>query len=258
MAVGLVADPVTDIAARAEVLRWPGVPTQRAAGEARLPGLTSPSGVHVFVSASSDRPDFWQHDFEAYDGQQAASTWTGIDHVGTAVGERHVNAETSFYRGLFGLATGPVSEFMEPHGRMRSRVLRPAAGNLRVVLNVDDSDDDVRHGINQLAFACTDLRSEVRGLRARGVELLEVPDNYYADLEARFGLDEAFLTDLREHGLFYDRIGDGELLHAYTPLVDGHFYVELLERRNGYAGFGSDNTAVRLALQGAGRHGGVG
>ena len=198
--------------------------TQRSAGEARLPGLTSPSGVHVFVSASADRSDFWQHDFEpseTRDEPTAASTWTGIDHVGTVVDERHVNAETSFYRGLFGLATGPVSEFMEPHGRMRSQVLRPAAGDLRIVLNVDDSDDDVPVGINQVAFACTDLRAEVRGLRARGVALLDVPDNYYADLEARFALDEAFLADLREHGLFYDRIGDGELLHTYTPLVDG-------------------------------------
>jgi len=38
----------------------------------------------------------------------------------------HVNAEMSFYRGLFGLAPGPVTEFMEPYGRLRSRDLRLA------------------------------------------------------------------------------------------------------------------------------------
>jgi len=31
----------------------------------------------------------------------------------------------AFFRTLFGLSPAPVQEFMEPHGRMRSRSLRP-------------------------------------------------------------------------------------------------------------------------------------
>ena len=49
--------------------------------------------------------------------------------------------------------------------------------------------------------------------------------------------------------MLYDRVGTGELLHAYTPVLPGGFYVELLERRGGYDGYGSANTALRLALQ---------
>ena len=74
-------------------------------------------------------------------------------------------------------------------------------------------------------------------------------DNYYADLEARFALEPALLADLREHQVLYDRVGTGELLHTYTPVLPGGFYLELLERRGGYDGYGSANTALRRALQ---------
>lgn len=247
-AVGLVADPVADVAGRAEALRWPGAGTQRRAGDAPLPGVTSPSGVHVFVSGSPDTSAFWQRDFTAVEDARTAG-WSGIDHIGTVVDEQHVNAEMSFHRGLFGLAPGPVTEFMEPQGRLRSRDLRPAQGGLRLVVNVADTRDGGPTGINQVAFGCRDLLAEVVRLRARGVELIDVPDNYYADLEARFELEPDLLASLREHRVLYDRVGDGELLHVYTPVLPGGFYVELLERRGGYDGYGSANTALRLALQ---------
>jgi 4-hydroxyphenylpyruvate dioxygenase len=78
---------------------------------------------------------------------------------------------------------------------------------------------------------------------------MAVPDNYYVDLEARFGLAPELLEDLRAHHLLYDRSGNGELLHAYTDVLPTGFYVEVLERRGGYDGYGSANTHVRLAAQ---------
>ena len=103
--------------------------------------------------------------------------------------------------------------------------------------------------MNQVAFACADVVATVAALRSRGVPLMPVPDNYYVDLDARFALPAPFLESLRDHHLLYDRIGDGELLHAYTGVLPTGFYVELLERRGGYDGYGSANTHVRLAMQ---------
>jgi 4-hydroxyphenylpyruvate dioxygenase len=143
-----------------------------------------------------------------------------------------------------------VEEFWEPQGRLRSRTLRPRTGAARVVLNVEDvRTRRPRTGINQVAFACDDLLAKVRLLRARGVSLMPVPDNYYADLAARFDLPDRLLAELCDHGVLYDRIGDGELLHVYTDVLSTGFYVELLERRGGYDGYGSANTHVRLAAQ---------
>jgi 4-hydroxyphenylpyruvate dioxygenase len=162
----------------------------------------------------------------------------------------HFDQEVGFFRTLFGLAPGPVEEFMEPHGRLRSRALRPRRGDLRLVLNaVAASVVPAPRGVTQVAFACSDLLAQLRRLREAGVGVLRVPDNYYADLEARFALPAELLDELRENGVLYDRVGAGELLHAYTPVLAAGFYVELLERRGGYDGYGAANTPVRLAAQ---------
>ena len=233
---------------------WPAVDRTTGAGEALLPGITSPSGLHVFVSAAAGQPDNWQADFESTGCAPGGDGMTGLDHVGIAVPADRLNEEMAFFRTLFDLAPGGVEEFIEPHGRLRSQALRPAAGDLRVVLNVADGGPSVPrpHGITQVAFACTDVRAHVRAVRERGVELMPVPDNYYADLGARYALGPEFLADLQDHQLLYDRVdgvNGGELLHAYTRVLSPGFYIELLERRGRYDGYGSANTHVRLAAQ---------
>ncbi|HET8993088.1 MULTISPECIES: bifunctional sugar phosphate isomerase/epimerase/4-hydroxyphenylpyruvate dioxygenase family protein [unclassified Rhodococcus (in: high G+C Gram-positive bacteria)] len=247
-ALGLVAPSVTDVAQRAGALLWPTVDKTRGEGEAGLPGITSPSGLHVFVSAEPGAPDDWQTDFVPT-AEQSDGGWLGLDHVDVTVPEDELNQEISFFRTLFALEPENPEEYIQPHGRLRIRALRAAAGNLRVALNVSDSGPDAatRYGITQLAFATSDVVAEVRRARSNGVEFLRPPDNYYVDLDARFVLEPGLLDTLREHGLLYDRVGDGELLHAYTLPVPGGFQVELLERRGGYDGYGASNTHVRLA-----------
>ncbi len=251
-ALGVVAGPVADVAQRAKALLFPQVDRTRGAGEAHLAGITSPSGLHVFVSAPPGEPDDWRGDFEPVrDPHPAGPGFLGIDHVAVAVPGDRVDEQVSFLRTLLGLEPGTVEEFIEPHGRLRSRAFRPAVGSLRLVLQVEDvaTDRPVRSGITQVAFATSDVRAHVRGLREAGLPLMPVPDNYYADLGARFALDDHALDDLRDHQLLYDRRGAGELFHAFTMTLPTGFHVELLERRGGYDGYGSPGTHVRLAMQ---------
>ena len=84
--------------------------------------------------------------------------------------------------------------------------------------------------------------------RERGLRFLSIPDNYYDDLSARFGLEEATISRLRELDLLYDRDGDGEFVHFYT-LTIGELFLEFVERRRGYDGYGVGNAPVRLAAQ---------
>jgi 4-hydroxyphenylpyruvate dioxygenase len=102
-----------------------------------------------------------------------------------------------------------------------------------------------------VALRTDDAVAAVDALRSAGVPLMPVPDNYYVDLQARFDLDPELFELLRTRGLLYDRLGAGELLHAYTPVLATGFYVEVLERRGGYDGYGSAGTHVRLAAQSA-------
>jgi 4-hydroxyphenylpyruvate dioxygenase len=84
------------------------------------------------------------------------------------------------------------------------------------------------------------------------VRLCSPPDSDYDDLAARLDPPGDLLARLRRLNVLYDRDErGGELLHLYTPLVAGRFYIELLERRAGYSGFGAANTPVRLASQAA-------
>ena len=249
-ALGVTAPPVDTIADRAKALLWPAVGTTRGADEAALPGLATPSGLHVFISDARGSAGDWQGDFVPT-GARHRDDLVAIDHVGMEVAPHELNQEVAFFRTLFGLAPAPVQEFMEPHGRLRSRSLRPAEGDLRVILNVVESGagHGPTPGVNQLAFACADVAATVQGLRSRGIVLMAVPDNYYVDLDARFDLPADFVAHLRNHQLLYDRDPDGELLHAYTDVLPTGFYVEVLERRGGYDGYGASNTHVRLVAQ---------
>ncbi len=252
-ALGLVAPSVEAVQARAQALSWPRLRRERATGEASLPGILAPCGTEVFVSGPSGDADDWRSDFRT--GVEASvSRWVGVDHVGITVDPDRLDEETSFFRVLLGLRPGLLQEFIQPQGRMRSRALRSEKGTLRVVLNVSQTGPGghPRHGLTQLAFGCTDLVREVERLRACGVPLMSVPDNYYDDLDARFGLKPDALEELRTHQLLYDADdAGGELLHCYTTMLDGGYFIELLERRGGYDGYGAVNTHVRLAAQGS-------
>jgi 4-hydroxyphenylpyruvate dioxygenase len=88
----------------------------------------------------------------------------------------------------------------------------------------------------------------VHALARAGIAMLPVPDNYYEDLDARFALPEQELSALRESGILYDRDAHGEFRHCYTATY-GRVFLELVERRGDYQGFGAANAPVRLAAQ---------
>ena len=88
----------------------------------------------------------------------------------------------------------------------------------------------------------------VERLRAAGVDLLPIPENYYDDLDVRIDLAPGALDRLRANNVLYDRHGAGEYFQAYTKDFDGGFFFEIVQRR-GYAGFGAANAPIRLAAQ---------
>jgi len=53
---------------------------------------------------------------------------------------------------------------------------------------------------------------------------------------------------MQELGVLYDRDGDGDFTHFYTETVGGVF-LEVVQRRGGYEGYGATNASVRLAAQ---------
>lgn len=247
-ALGVGVPDTTAVAERAQALLWPKAHSRRRPDDAPLPGLDTPGGLAVFLS-EGERGNGWQVDFEPVSGGEAPGDALGIDHVGASIDATLLPAEQSFFRTVLGLTAGALTEFMQPGGRMRSRPLTPAEGDLRVIVSVDDGTrpTEARRGLNQVAIAVPDIFAVAERAATAGVELMPVPDNYYVDLAARFDLEPALLGRLRTHGILYDRNDDGELFHLYTPILGNGFYLEVLQRTGEYAGFGAPNTIIRLA-----------
>jgi 4-hydroxyphenylpyruvate dioxygenase len=99
-----------------------------------------------------------------------------------------------------------------------------------------------------LAFRVDSVEGFAAAARSNGLRPLRIPANYYSDLQARFGVDDETVARWREAGILYDRDDSGEFLHVYTAAVGGVF-LEVVERRDGYTGYGPGDAAVRLAAQ---------
>ncbi len=82
-----------------------------------------------------------------------------------------------------------------------------------------------------------------------GAALLHIPDNYYADLDAREELPADLLRDLREHSVMYDADRTCAFFHFYTALVGSSLFFEVVQRTQAYDGYGAVNAPVRMAAQ---------
>jgi 4-hydroxyphenylpyruvate dioxygenase len=85
---------------------------------------------------------------------------------------------------------------------------------------------------------------------AAGLPILRIPRNYYDDLAARYDLPDETIDAMRASNILYDRDEKGgEFFHAYTEPLDQRFFLEIVQRKGGYDGYGAANAAVRLAAQ---------
>ena len=101
--------------------------------------------------------------------------------------------------------------------------------------------------VQHLAFACNDIFATAAAMQARGFSPLAMHDNYYADIEARFGLPAASLAQMQAHSILYDEDAFGRFYQFYSqPYGDGFFF-EVVDRQDGYTGYGAANAPYRTA-----------
>ncbi|MET1020718.1 MAG: TIM barrel protein, partial [Arthrobacter sp.] len=253
-------------AARAQQLKAPAVPRKSQADEEIFQGFAAPDSTEIFLcQGSPDGSASWTREFgeglEAPFAGPALEQRAVIDHVNLAQPWQHFDEAVLFYTSALALEPQPYAEVASPTGLVRSQVMLTRDRGVRLVLNLaplvqrEGGAPDGTVGPGQrrtyqehIAFAVDDLMATARSAKARGLEFLQIPANYYEDLDARFGMDPAFLDSLRELNLLYDRDADGEFLHFYTATV-GSVFFEVVERRGSYDGYGAPNAPVRHAVQ---------
>ncbi|WP_432520053.1 bifunctional sugar phosphate isomerase/epimerase/4-hydroxyphenylpyruvate dioxygenase family protein [Kineococcus sp. SYSU DK006] len=242
------------LAERARELLAPLVHRPVGPGEADIPSLVAPDGT--WVQFCEDTPTGgWLDDFVAVADERPAARGGAvveIDHVALPQPFAGFDTASLFLTAVLGLRAHEVAEVAAPDGLVRSRAHTSEDSSIRIALNVGPTAAQLRGrplASGHVAFRTEDAVGAARAFRRAGGQPLAVPANYYADLEARYGLDRELLATLAELGLLYDRDEHGELLHFFTRSVSREFFVEVLERRGGYRGFGAANTPVRLAAQ---------
>ncbi|MEU8796496.1 TIM barrel protein [Spirillospora sp. NPDC048819] len=238
-------------ARRATALLAPVLPRTRGAAEADLTSVAAPDGTAVFFCRTG-APDGWLGDFILSGMPEPAGAGvTAIDHLALSQPFDAFDEATLFYRSLFGLEPEHDAELAAPFGLVRSRAVTDPGRRLRLLLDGTvlrrgswaPAVPDPQH----VAFHTDDIFRTAQTLRDRGAPILNVPANYYDDLDARLAPEPALLAALREHDVFYDRDGDAEYFHLCTEILGSRVFFEFVQRSSGYAGYGTANAPVRMA-----------
>ncbi|MFJ4466215.1 bifunctional sugar phosphate isomerase/epimerase/4-hydroxyphenylpyruvate dioxygenase family protein [Streptomyces sp. NPDC089424] len=243
-AVGLRSPDPVAAADRAEALLAPVLPRRRSPHDAPLDAVAAPDGTELFFCGSGR----WRADFAPLAHAPAATDVRHIDHLALTQPWHQFDEAALFHRSVLGLDAQESVDVADPYGLLRSRALSNADGSVRIVLTVGPAPTHGTGGAQHIALATDDVTAAARRFRAAGGRLLPVPANYYDDLAARHDLPEEELRTYRELGILYDRDAYGVFRHCYTQTV-GRIFFELVQRDDGYRGYGAPNAPVRLAAQ---------
>lgn len=231
-------------------------------GELDIPAVRGLGGsLLYFVDRKGGLDRLWDVDFEPLptEAGEPGGRLVAVDHLAQAMTYEEMLSWLLFYTGLFELEKTAAQAVLDPGGVVQSQVVRTRDGALRLALNASQSShtlasrfiaDAFGAGIQHIALATDDIFAAIASMKAAGVALLPIPENYYDDLEARTDLTEEEIGRLRAGDILYDRDGAGEFFQAYTVAVlDGGVFFEIVERRGGYEGYGAVNAPIRLAAQ---------
>jgi len=112
-------------------------------------------------------------------------------------------------------------------------------------------------GVQHIAFRTPDILNTIKGLRARGVQFLTIPDQYYVDLKKRLASItdwkiEEDLETIEKLKILVDFDEKGYLLQIFTKPVEDRptLFIEIIQRHNN-TGFGVGNfKALFQSLEG--------
>ena len=228
--------------------------------ELDIPAIRGVGGniVH-FIDEKSDLHRVWDIEFEFYPAAKATrpAGLRRIDHVAQTMKYEEMQSWLLYYISTFNMKKSSVIDVADPSGVVHSQVIESPEGEVRLNLNGAEGRrtfagaflaDQFGAGVQHIALLTDDIFETSQHLAEAGFPRLEMSPNYYADLQATFGLKDEFVQKLQNGNILYTR-NDGEYFQIYsTPIFHGFFF-EIVDRRGGYQGYGARNAPARLAAQ---------
>ena len=161
-----------------------------------------------------------------------------------------------FYTSLFDLEKRPVVDVVDPGGIVRSQVIEAPDKALRLTLNGAETDRTIAgrfiaerlgSAVQHIAFGTENIFETARRLGGLGFESLPIPSNYYDDAVARLGLSDEERASLEGSNILVDEDNEQRFYQLYSqPYGDGFFF-EIVQRSEGYVGYGAPNAPYRTA-----------
>jgi len=227
-------------------------------GEIVMSGIhTYGDTVHLFIERSNYNgifmPGFvkWE---SAYNPSETGLLY--VDHCVGNVGWNQMNPWVKFYEEVMGfknILTFDDNDISTEYSALMSKVMSNGNGFVKFPINepaeakkksqVEEYLDFYNgEGVQHVAIATADIVKTVTELQKRGIEFLNIPDSYYADVLDRVGKIDEELAPLQNLGILIDKDEEGYLLQIFSkPLEDRPtLFFEIIQRK-GAKSFGKGN-----------------
>jgi 4-hydroxyphenylpyruvate dioxygenase len=179
-----------------------------------------------------------------------------VDHCVGNVGWDQMNPWVDFYEKVMGfknILSFDDKDISTEYSALMSKVMSNGNGFVKFPINepahakkksqVEEYLDFYNgEGVQHVAIATHDIIKTVTELQHRGVEFLNIPASYYADVLDRVGRIDEDLEPLQSLGILIDRDEEGYLLQIFSkPLEDRPtLFFEIIQRK-GARSFGKGN-----------------
>jgi len=201
--------------------------------------------------------DVWQVEFKAKENAKGVGL-TRVDHVGVTVNFEDMLSWSLFFTTLLDVEKSPIIDVIDPDGIVRSQVVQSADGGFKITLNGADTHrtlagsflaETFGASVQHIALATEDIFETMRALGESAFATLAIPANYYDDLAARFNLPDELLIRMKSLNILYDEDTGGTFFQCYSQVIGSGFFFEIIQRSDGYTGFGAPNAPFRIAAQ---------
>ena len=213
-------------------------------------------GLIYVIDNNDDK--IWEKDFKYLPELKTNNFNLKIDHIAQTLHHDEMPSSLLSYSTMFDCKKSPVIDIIDSYGITKSQVIENETQTFRMTMNGAENSKtnagqflkkNKRPGIQHIALSTDNLITLVNKLKGKGQKFLKVSDNYYDDIDARFGLDFNFCNQLKNLNILYDEDRDGSFLQVYTNIINNTFFFEIVQRIDNYKGYGESNALFRIAAQ---------
>lgn len=258
-AIGLAVDDQQAVLDRADALDMQRFAQAVAPDEWAIPAVRGIGGALLYLVDAATREAMWQEEFPlpVPGAPTPRADLRMVDHVAQTMQYEEFLSWLLFYTALFAMTKTPQLEIADPMGIVYSQAVETPGRGVRFTLNGSMAANSLSTrfihnyfgaGVQHIAFATDDVFGAAERAQAAGLPMLEIGPNYYADIEARFGLDPDLVARMARLNILYDRDERGEYFQFYSRAVAKRVFFEVVQRR-GYDAYGAGNAAIRLSAQ---------